>query len=239
MAINGYVSSKAVMAKLYRDLGLTTEINESHVIEWIAEALELIGTFYQYDEISTNLPIVDGKIKLPPNFYKLITITYINGVLSWANANQIPEFGCETNILPRCCTENKFYINNSYIITDITESQIKQQDYICISYLGVPVDDEGYPLIPDDVHFMKACSSYVTYMIDYRDWRKGNTADKVMQKSEQEWLWYVAAAKGSANMPNLAQLNSLKNVMVRLIPSQNAYTTNFRNINNVENLKRH
>jgi len=86
-------------------------------------------------------------------------------------------------------------------------------------------------MIPDDVYYIKACTAYVTKMFDYQEWRKGRLADKVYQDSVKEWLFYVGAAKGVANMPNLAQLENLKNVIVRLIPQQSQYNTMFRNIN--------
>ena len=88
--------------------------------------------------------------------------------------------------------------------------------------------------MPDDVYYDEALSCYVTYRLDYRDWRKGLIPDKVYQESEKNWLWYVGAAKGSANMPSLAQLENLKNVWVRIIPKQNEYNSFFSNNTNQE-----
>ena len=93
-----------------------------------------------------------------------------------------------------CKTSNNcnitFYINNSYIITNINDSFPSKEENICIVYLGIPTDDEGLPLIPDDVYYQKALTSYVISMLDYQEWRKGKTPDKVYQKSEQDWLFY-------------------------------------------------
>lgn len=233
------VSSKIILNRLYNKLGSTTEISETLVVEHIADALLLIGSHYQFEETNSVIEIVDGKVQLPNNFYKLISVMYNGLPLAWNTSNQIPDFGCNNCSIPVCCTYHTFYINNSYLVTNITQQDIEQQPNICISYLGMPIDEEGYPMIPDDIYFLKACEAYVIHMLDYRDWRKGLISDKVFNKSESEHLFYINAAKGAANLPNLNRLERLKNIMIRLIPSQNAFANNFKNIGNTENLKRH
>jgi len=229
MSIVGYVTIDSVIAKLYRDLGINTELNEGHIVEFVAEALDKIGAYSQYQEIKDCLKLENGRVKLPTNFYRIKDISYNNIPLHWASLSLLTAYSCEGSNIPQCCTENSFYIDGCYIVTDIEITNNESIQNLNIVYLGVPVDDNGYPLIPDDVYFMEACAKYVTYMIDYREWRKGNIADKVIQKSEQDWLFYVNSARGSANMPNTAQLENLKNIWVKLIPDQNGYNSSFRN----------
>lgn len=234
--INGYQSFRVVLNKIYRDLNLTTEVKETDVAEWCSEILEKIGTFDQYEQIKTCLDINNGKVQLPINFHKIVDISFNNIPLVWANNSMYNQYTCEGCKIPSCCIENtyNFYINNSYIITNIPDEVLNSssEHTVCIIYLGIPTDDEGYPLVPNDVYFMEACTKYVTYMLDYREWRKGNIPDKILSKSETDYLWYVGAAKGSANMPSKRQLENLKNIWVRLIPSANFDNTR-------EDLKRH
>lgn len=221
--INGYTSYKTVLAKIYRDLKLTTEVSEETVVEWIAETLDKIGTYNQYVEVKTCIDLIDGKAHLPAGFYKIVDIMFDNQPISWANNSMYNQYTCEGSKIPHCCTGYNFYINDSYIITDIpnTVYNTDGNQAISIIYLSVPVDTEGMPLVPDDVYFIKACVSYVTYMLDYQEWRKGNLPDKVLNKSETDYLWDINAARGSGNMPNAAKLDRLKNIWVRLMPLQN------------------
>lgn len=237
MAITNYVSSKVIMARLYRELGISTEISETEVIELIADALSMIGSHYQYLEIPTVLELNEtGIAKLPNNFYKLVSIRYNDNPLSWSTNAFVHDYECDACEIARCCTDYSFYIEDGYVKTDI--KAIEPNNKLCITYLGVPVDNEGYPLVPDDIYYFKACVAYVTYIMDYREWRKGNTPKDVMSKSEQDWLFYVNSARGAANMPNVAQMENLKNIMLRLIPSVNQYFHNFRNVNSQERRKR-
>lgn len=232
--ISGFVSVGVIAAKLYRDLGINKEINFSDIVEWTNEVLLKVGAYSQFSEISDCLTITDGKVQLPCSFYKLVDISYQGQPMSWATNTMASNYQCEGCKIQKCCTEHTFYINDSYIITDIVVSGTTGSDApdssnkLCVVYLGMPLDEDGYPMIPDDVYFTEACAKYVTYMLDYQDWRKGQLPDKVFQKSEQDYLYYVTAAKGAANMPNAAQLEALKNVWVRLIPKQNLYNKFFQ-----------
>lgn len=75
--IKGFISGKVILAKLYRDLGINSEINELDVWEWISEALSMIGAYSQYKEISDCLELKNGKGKLPCGFDKLVDINYL------------------------------------------------------------------------------------------------------------------------------------------------------------------
>lgn len=238
--INNFISIKYIIAKLYRDLNINTEINEVDVVEWCNEVLLKVGAYSQFKDVSKCIELKDGKACLPSGFYRLVDIMYDKQPLAWATNTMANNYQCEGCTIPSCCTQHTFYINDSYIITNIDTSTTEcSTDKICIVYLGMPVDDEGYPMIPDDIYFIEACAKYVTYMLDYQGWRKGQVADKVMQKSEQDYLFYVKSAKGAANMPSAAQLENLKNVMIRLIPKQNQYNSFFKGNTDQERKKLH
>lgn len=232
-----YTSFKNILNKLYRDLNLTTEINESHVIEWCSEILAKIGAYSQYEEINSKIELTNGRAELPCNFDSLVYISHGGKPLSWSTSSNLHEYECEDSKVPKCCTDYYFYISNNTLITDIPNTDSDQ--FIYLNYLGTPVDEEGYPMIPDDVYFMEACTKYVIYMLDYREWRKGNIPDKVLNKSETDYLFYVNSARGSANMPNERQMRNLKNIWIRLIPNMNDENNFFRKNSEKERRYRH
>lgn len=237
--ISNFVGVGTVAAKLYRDLGINKEINFSDIVEWCNEVLLKVGAYSQFKEISECIELIDGKACLPNGFYKLVDIAYDMKPLHWATNTMANNYQAECCAIPKCCTQHNFYINDSYIITDIKESVNPDcPDKICVVYLGMPVDCDGYPMIPDDIYFAEVCAKYCTYMLDYQDWRKGQLPDKVFNKSEVDYLFYIKSARGAANAPSLAQLENLKNIMTRLIPKLNDYNTFFLNTSKQEHRKR-
>lgn len=236
--ISGYISFNTVIAKIYRTLGNNNELNYGDMVEWAAEALSLIGAYSQYDEISECLTLTNGKAKLPCGFYKLVDINYKNKPVYWATNTNAHNYQCHNCRIPACSgggCQYTFYINDSYLISNI-EDENDVESNICIVYLGIPVDEEGIPLIPDNVYYQKAIESFIIYMLDYQDWRKSKIADKIYLDSEKNWLFYVNSARGAANMPNTAQLEQLKNVMRRLLPASNDYKKGFKNYDQGEQL---
>lgn len=236
--ITNFTSIKTLIAKLYRDLNINSEISESDIIEWAAEALSMIGAYSQYNEISHCLKITNGKAKLPCGFYKLVDINYKNQPVYWATNTNAHNYQCHNCRIPVCqdgFCHYTFYINDSYLISNIKDEN-DQEANLCIVYLGIPVDEDNIPMIPDDVYYMKAIASYITSMLDYQDWRKGKIADKVKEQSEKDWLFYVNSARGSANMPNVQQLENLKNIMRRLLPITNDFKRGFNNFNKGESI---
>jgi hypothetical protein len=114
-----------------------------------------------------------------------------------------------------------FDINNNHLTLSVKEGRV------CMAYLAVPTDDEGLPLIPEDVSYQVAIKKYLTMKIDYIAWRKGELRSDIFQHSQQEWTWYVGQAGNKAKMPSIDQLEGIKNQVMRLLPNINAHETFF------------
>ena len=121
-----------------------------------------------------------------------------------------------------------FDLNNNHITLSVKEGQV------CMAYLAIPTDEEGLPLIPEDTSYQLAVKKYLTMKIDYIAWRKGELQSAVFQHSEQEWAWYVGQAGNKAKMPNLDQMEAIKNQTMRLLPKVNHHETFFRSLSTPE-----
>lgn len=227
--ITKFKSIKSIIAGLYRDLGINTEINEQEIVEWVAEALNMIGSYPQLQEVFSTLTVTNHRVQLPCDFVYLKDITYMGRPLSWSSMSMANSYQCEDcNQIPTCCTDYNFYIQDGYINTSLPEGEL------CIVYIGTPVDEEGYPLVPDDVYFDKALKSYCTYMLDRIQFRRGLIPEAVFVRSEKDWYFYVNSARGSAYMPDAAKMDKLMKIWVRLIPKPHEYSNGFRNLENHE-----
>lgn len=226
--ITGYKSIKTIIAGLYRDLGSNTELNIADIVEWVNEGLSLIGAYSQYIEKQKCVDISNYEADLPCDFYRLTDISYNNNPIKWANNTLVSLYGCQGCLIPTCCTEDFFMISDAHIRTSFKEGKL------CMVYLGIPTDDEGFPLVPDDVYFDKALKAYCTYMLDRIEFRKGKIVEVAYRDSERDWLYYCASSKGAANQPGLQQMERLKNSWVRLLPLNNEYSNNFRNLGSQE-----
>lgn len=254
MPVKGYISVKYIIEKVYRDSGREEELNWPDAVEWAGEALDFIGASPGYQsKYNVTLTIADHKAALPCDYNHMIQVKYNNQPLVYASGSfgnvesnvstertdtisgtSIDEdnfFLIKDTALSKCNVET-YTINDYFIMTSIDAGDI------VISYKATPVDDEGFPTIPDDVYYKQAMSSYIQYKLDHIDWRRGKVAAAVYNESKEAWEFYVRAAAARAFFPSLDQMESFKRQWVRLIPVIDRHDESFSLLNEQEQLKR-
>lgn len=138
---------------------------------------------------------------------------------------------CEDCInLSATCSE-EYAVDHPYIKTSF------QTGSICLAYIRQPLDDRGWPMIPDDVSYTEALKRYLAYKLKYGDFLNGKINPNIYAKLEDDWHWYCAQARGKMNMPNtIDKMQNLLDQRKRLIPNENRYYGFFGNLNTPEKL---
>lgn len=225
-----YKSVKSLIAKVYRDLNLTDEDRWPAIIEWAGEALSLIGAYAQFVPKTAYLTVSKYRTELPCDFYKPIQISFNNIALIEAKGSFDTTEECSDCGMNSKSTHTFVYtINDSYIHTNFNGE-------LCLSYLAIPVDDDGYPLVPDDAAFDEALYYYVVMKLSFPDFISGKMDPRIYNQLEDTWNYKCMAARGAANMPTVDGLESLKNQWVRLIPDIVRHKDFFKNLNQGESI---
>jgi len=116
-----------------------------------------------------------------------------------------------------------YKLNNGFIFTDFEVGEV------VMVYLANPTDDRGYPMIPDNIKYIKACSSYIANKVMRKRQIQGHTINpNAMASIEQDSLWYLAAANSSARIPTYDEMESWKNNFIQLIPNINSHASAYR-----------
>jgi hypothetical protein len=107
---------------------------------------------------------------------------------------------------------------------------------VAISYLRNRLDENGAPMIPDDISFTSAIIAYIMMRHFKREFYLGREgASQKVQLSQQDWNWYVKQASTKSLIPNgIDELQNLVEQRNYLIPRRNAYANYFGNLNNRE-----
>lgn len=152
-------------------------------------------------------------------------------VLSYCSTNFPKSIHCEN-----CVNENAVYLDCYYIDND----RIKTSFYngkVCLSYTAFPLDDDCYPLVPDDISFKEAMFWYVyKKMLLGRGELAQNGIDYVF--ADQQWKYYCTQARNAANFPDIDRYEAFMNQWVRLIPNINRHDEGFANLSTRESLNR-
>lgn len=115
----------------------------------------------------------------------------------------------------------------TYVVTPGYIKTAIKTGYIMLSYQAVPVDNDGYPMIPDDESFEEAIYWYINMKLTYPDWKMGRVRDAVYYDARNSWNFYRKQAYAHAMMPNIDQLESIKNAWLRLVPEINEHANGF------------
>ncbi len=106
------------------------------------------------------------------------------------------------------CNYEYTIINGEYIRFNFTDSEI------ALSYYKMPLDNNGFPLIPDTYAYSNAIVKYIMYKLMERRFYSGepNSVQKY-EKAERDWNKYCSQAasesmipKGIDEMENLTQM---------------------------------
>jgi hypothetical protein len=254
--IYNLVSIKKVIAKVATDLDWTEETHRiSDCIEYASEALKKIGAYPQFVTKVTGkeqvplLLIENYQAKLPVDLYSINQISYssttvgpfypMRGAMGSYTSNHVltVTYGSQstaTSTRPTSETNTifsgdyQYSINGGYIKTNLKDG------YLLISYQAIPVDSDNYPLVPDDESFFEALYWYINMKLMYPKWVAGQVRDAVYYDAKSSWNYYRKQAYGNAMMPNVDELETIKNVWTRLIPEINANKNYFTTVGDQE-----
>jgi hypothetical protein len=262
MALNGkYISLTSIINSVYRDYGFNVDIDIADAYEWAGEALELIGSpSLLVDKITDGnkdlchpdpIEIKKGRGELPCDLVYVMSVReYYSkqpmigstdvfksvdyGKIGDGKRRYISEFDgsdvINSNLITNSPVPSKleYKLNNNHIFTNFDSGLVE------ISYKGFLIDEDGSPMIPDNVKVRNAIKSYIAERIAFKMVIQGKMDAGRYNLISQERAWYIGAATTAANMPSVDQLESWKRAFLRLIPNINRHNSSFKNLNNQE-----
>lgn len=235
--LNGkYIELDRVIENVYRDYGFDN-LDWIHCVEWIGECLDLIGAPKTYikkatdgnEKLNHDTPIViaDYRGTIPCDVHKLVQAFKKDGS-AWTPMR----VSTDTAFISYYCNESDDYnrdsehtysLNNGIIHTSFKTGEV------VLEYLGNPTDDRGYPMLPDNIKYIKACQAYIAKKVLMKKQIQGKSINpNVINSIEQDSAWYIGAADTAARIPTMDEFESWKNNFLKLIPDINSHSSAFR-----------
>lgn len=216
MAVYGNVSSKVVISKLYRDLFLEDPSYEYDFIEWMGEALSFIGAATQLVQEEEDLIVTSFRADLPTNLVVLNQVKMKTEEDKWKLISYNP-----TTFKPHeddfdnlyVSTEEYFTLKPNYVYTSFEEGELK------ISFKQIAVDEDGYPLIPDNQYFKEALFWFCYRQMLLRGY-KSRVEEITYFFADEKWRFYCSAARNQANYPDISGYQRFRDIWVGLIDQQ-------------------
>lgn len=129
--------------------------------------------------------------------------------------------------------EDTFKVQNTILISSIKEGDIK------VSYKSIPVDEEGYPLIPDNPTYLSALELYIKVQAFTILFDTGKIQAAVLQNAQTDYAWRVGQLQSEMNTPSESEMESLCRSWTTLLQRVDDFDNGWRHSGDREYLRRH
>jgi len=243
-------------------------VKKADVFDSITTVLKLMNIPATFEEKSIVLIIENFRVATPPDLYKLKAVTSTDGEgrigtrLKTSTDARIQHHGTRQQKAPtpvtapvptpipgaerkeenwQVVTTRSMQTSNTitykhvpgWIYTDFSTGMVE------LIYSAYKLDDNGFPLLPDNESLILAIENYIKFQYFTILFEMGQIAEKVLDRAEQQYLWYVGQASNSYDTPTEDEAEVIFDAICRLIPDREAFFTNFKYSSNTEQLKLH
>lgn len=218
------VISRVMMHPLMSDITLET------VIQYTVDFISIMGLPSTYLDKYAIIEIDDFRGKLPCDLVSIDQVRisgkniYLRSMTSnftWGVYNE------------NYADEYSFKTQGTIIYTSFKNGEIE------VSYKAIPVDDDGFPMIPDNSVFLKALELYIkkewfTILFDI-----GKISIQVLQNTQREYAFKAGQCNNEFIIPSVSEMESITNMMNQLIPRFREFENGFRALGIKEHINIH
>jgi len=208
------------------------------VIDYAVDFIRLVGTPPSFVDKTAIIDIHNYRGELPCDFYEMIQVRLAYDEKHRVE-NHAPTFRYTTDSFHM--SPNKPHVSdltyklqgNCIFTAPLEEGQIE------IAYKAMPIDDEGYPMIPDNSAFSRALEMYIKKQWFTIQYDMGKISQAVMAKTDQDYAWAVGQAQTDLIRPTIDQMESISNMWNTLVPRAQEHRKGFVHEGSREHIKIH
>lgn len=218
---NSYTSLKTVADKVLRH-PMMAGISFEAIIDYTVDFMRIVKCPTFFEDKCVDIEIKKYIAELPDDFFEMNQVRLITNDCRYQNNNMFVY--ASNNFHQTTPTGLTYKIQGNCIFTSIEEGVIE------ISYQAFMIDDEGYPMIPDNSKFTRALEAYIkkqwfTILFDM-----GKLQSGILQNAQQEYAWAVGAVESEFQHFTIDKAesfyNSWRNMLINTRKHYRGFSTN-------------
>ena len=135
--------------------------------------------------------IHNKQVRLQDNMVKLISVRQVGRIIFHTSAQFKSKVSSESN---------RYYVNGNRL----NFTNISNTADLVITYLSVPMSEEGYPMIKQGHE--EAVATYIMWKFKLIDYYSAKAPQYIVKDLEKRWYWLCSQTRGNDNMPNSSEL---------------------------------
>lgn len=203
-------------------------------VEYTVDFIQLMGTPAIYEEKTAIVKVQGWKGALPCDFEQMIQVRVapIQSCHRWRNCSPLvptPVYRYSTGSFHLSdfkpnevfTGEMTYKVQGTVIYTSTKDIDVE------IAYKGFAVDDEGYPLLPDNTSFLRGLENYIKLQWFTILFDMGKISQNVLANTQQEYAWAAGDAQSEFSRLDLDKAESLFNSFKTILPRNNEHWRTF------------
>ena len=224
-----YINIKYILDRILQH-PLMQDVTFEQAVSYTVDFMRLVGVPNMFFEKTVVIEVSNYRAMLPCDYYKVIQIRKPGGPTFRYSSDSfhMSEYKDFNN---RPISDLTYKIQGNIIYTSIENGEIE------MSYKAIAVDEEGYPLLPDNSSFTRALKLYIkkehfTILFD-----TGKIDFKVLQNVQKEYSWAVGDCQTEFNRLSLDEAESFYNSWRTVLLRDTEHRTGFINNGTKERIK--
>lgn len=220
-----YVNIREVASRVMRH-PLMVDITLESIIQYAVDFFMIMGLPASYYDKVEDVHIQNYRAVLPCDVMEIIQVRHKKSMISLRGATDSFYRSPEDKYPHR--QEDTFKVQGNIIYTSKKEGDIE------IAYRALPVDDEGFPLIPDNSIFLKTLELYIkkewfTILFDM-----GKISPGALQNTQQEYAFKAGQLNSEFILPSVSEMESISNMLNQLLSRNNEFRRGFKHLGDRE-----
>lgn len=212
-----WTNIKKIMDKLTRH-PLMEDIPFETVVDYAVDFIRIVGTPASFEDKVEDIEIHNYRGELPCDFYEMtqVRVAVPKGPAIRYTTDSF-HLSRHKNHYPEGYHKDLTYkIQGNCIFTSpMKEGKLE------LAYKALPIDSEGYPLIPDNSSYSKALELYIKKEWFGIQFDLGKISMQVMNKAEQDYAFAVGQCCTDMIRPTIDQMESITAMWNSLIDRPN------------------
>lgn len=230
--MTGYISIRQILDNLM-DNPLMQDLSLERAVSYAVRFIQKVGMPSIFLEKTEEIEIENYRGKLPCDFYEMIQVREVDH-----NGTNHKVFRYSTDSFHMSPNKTRDYdltykLQGSCIFTSIKEGTIE------VAYRAFSVDEEGFPLIPENGSFEEALELFIKVRHFTVQFELGKITQQVLQHTEQQYAWAVGQAQSDLVRPSIDQLQAFTNSWNTLLQRTTEHSYGFKNNGTQERIKLH
>lgn len=198
--VYGFVSSYEIIASWLADNRRDENDLEAYALDWIDEGLSLIDAPQSYAKLWVSAEIKDHQLYFPCGVRHL---------------HEVRSNGCT---LPMASPSGPGYTIDYACNKAVRMCVPQRTGNIDLHISQIPLDERGYPLVPDHGIWRVALKNYLETKRLYPKMLDGEVSPQIYQFMQAQWGITMTQASAVAAAPSQDMIESLKATWLNIVP---------------------